>query len=156
MLFRSLQQEFYNLDHPTPALRELVKIGVSYDVPPAVVKDAAQQVLAAEPNVLRSPEPHVWLLDFGDSAVQYGLQFWIPDYDVRDETLDRVRTRLWYALHDAGIEIPFPIRTVRMSDRTEETQRMASAAARVEKASEALRACPMFDDASMKIGRAHV
>jgi hypothetical protein len=141
-----LGKDFMNLDHPMPQLRQKVNVGIAYDVPPAVVKDAAIQVLASEPNVLRSPEPAVWLSEFGDSSITYTLVFWVPNYDVQDTTLDRVRTRLWYALHDAGIEIPFPIRTIRMVEREEELRRTAAGATRVEQTAAALRACSLFDD----------
>jgi small-conductance mechanosensitive channel len=141
-----LGKDFMNLDHPMPQLRQKVNVGIAYDVPPAVVKDAAIQVLASEPNVLRSPEPAVWLSEFGDSSIIYTLVFWVPNYEVQDTTLDRVRTRLWYALHDAGIEIPFPIRTIRMVEREEELRRTAAGATRVEQTAAALRACSLFDD----------
>ncbi|NBX33702.1 MAG: mechanosensitive ion channel family protein, partial [Planctomycetes bacterium] len=110
-----LTKDFMNLDQPNSHLRQSIKIGISYEVPPAVFKDIAMQVLLSEANVLRTPEPAVWLADFGESSVQYDLRFWVDGFDVRDATLDQVRTRLWYAVADAGIEIPFPIRTIRMA-----------------------------------------
>jgi small-conductance mechanosensitive channel len=144
-----LAREFRNLDQPSRRLREHVRVGIAYDVPPAVVKDAALQILRTEPHVLRDPAPAVWLADFGDSSIAYELVFWIPGYSERDDTLDSVRTRLWYALQDAGIEIPFPIRTVRMASADEERARAAATQDRVETADRALRACPLFDERAM-------
>ena len=144
-----LSKDFMNLNQPTPRLREKVRVGISYDVPPATVKDAAAQILASEPNVLQDPAPNVWLVDYGDSSIVYELVFWIPSYAERDETVDRVRTRLWYSLKDAAIEIPFPIRTVRMASADEERARSQAGQVRLESAVEALRACPLFDDRAM-------
>ena len=141
-----LSKDFRNLDQPTPRLREHVRVGIAYDVPPAVVKDAALQILRTEPHVLPDPAPAAWLVDFGDSSIAYELVFWIPSYAERDDTLDSVRTRLWYALKDGGIEIPFPIRTVRMASADEERARAAAVHGRVETADRALRTCPLFDD----------
>jgi len=144
-----LSKDFMNLNQPNPRLREKVRVGISYDVPPATVKDAAAQILASEPNVLDDPAPNVWLIDYGDSSIVYELVFWIPSYAERDETLDRVRTRLWYSLKDAGIEIPFPIRTIKMSSADEERTRAAAGQARLEAAMASLRACELFDDRAM-------
>ena len=144
-----LGRDFRNLDQPDPRLREHVRVGISYEVPPAAVKDAAMQVMRSERNVLQEPAPMVWLVDFGDSSIVYELVFWIPSWNERDDTLDRVRTRLWYALKDTGIEIPFPIRTVRMASADEERTRGEAAAGRTDAAERALRACALFDDRAM-------
>ena len=141
-----LTKDFLNLNQPWHRLREHVRVGIAYDVPPATVKDIAHAILATEPNVLQDPAPNVWLVDFGDSSIVYDLVFWIPSYAERDETLDRVRTRLWYALKDAGVEIPFPIRTVRMTSADEERARVTAGQAQLDTAVRALLACPMFDD----------
>ena len=144
-----LSKDFMNLDQPNSHLRQSIKIGVSYEVPPAVFKDIALQVLSNDANVLRNPAPKIWLVDFGESAVHYDLRFWVNGYKVRDDTLDRVRTQMWYALADAGIEIPFPIRTIRMADSEVEQKRIVATRSRIEHATDALRACPLFDDRSI-------
>ncbi len=145
-----LTKDFMNLDQPNSRLREKVRVGISYEVPPARVKDAAAGILATEPNILRDPEPSVWLVDYGDSSIVYELVFWIPSYAVRDETLDRVRTRLWYALKDCGIEIPFPIRTVRMAGMDEERARAEAEQLRASDAHAALRRCALFAEGAIR------
>ena len=144
-----LQKEFMNLDQPTRRLRQSIRVGVGYDAPPAAVKDVALSVLHAEPLVLKEPEPEVWVADFADSSVTYDLRFWIASYRDRDAAQDRVRTSLWYALRDAGLEIQVPIRTVRMTDAAEARAREEAAAGRVAAAIDALRTCPLFDERSI-------
>jgi CRP-like cAMP-binding protein len=144
-----LTKDFMNLDQPNSHLRQSIKIGISYEVPPAVFKDIAMKVLLSEANVLRTPAPAVWLADFGDSAVQYDLRFWVDGFDVRDATLDQVRTRLWYAVADAGIEIPFPIRTIRMASTDDDAKRAAATRQRIEHAEHGLLACSLFDAGSI-------
>lgn len=139
-----LAKDFLNLDHPVPRLWQSVKIGASYETPPAIVKDAAMNILRTEEHVLRDPPPRVWVSDYADSAVIYDLRFWITSFRERDDTLDSVRTRLWYAFRDAGINIPFPIRTVRMADMAEERSRHDAAEARTERLATSLRACPLL------------
>ena len=147
-----LQKDFMNLDRPTPRLRRHVRVGVSYEIPPAVVKDACLQVLNTDPDILSDPEPEVVTEDFGDSAVIYDLRFWIPGYRVHDDVMDRVRTRTWYALRDAGLEIPFPIRTVRMASMDAERARDDESQSRTDRVESALARCDLFDEAS--VGRA--
>ena len=144
-----LQKDLMNLDQPVPRLRQSVRIGVSYDAAPAVVKDVALQVLESDPDVLHDPPPKVWVADFADSAVIYDLRFWIKSYRERDDALDRVRTRMWYALKDANIEIPFPQRTVRMVSAEEATRKEEATHVRLAAAEEHLRACELFDDATV-------
>jgi CRP-like cAMP-binding protein len=144
-----LQKDFLNLDQPHRRLRQSIQVGVSYDAPPAVVKDVALSVLHAEPLVLREPEPEVWVANFAESSVTYDLRFWIASFRDRDAANDRVRTRLWYALRDAGLEIPVPIRTLRMTDAAETRARDEAAAGRIASAIDALRACPLFDERSI-------
>src|SRR5262249_30947667 len=49
---------------------------------------------------------------FGDSAVLYTLRFWTSDFLREPITRSSVRTRVWYAAHRAGLEIPYPTRTL--------------------------------------------
>ncbi len=144
-----LQKDFMNLDQPHRRLRQSIQVGVSYDAPPAVVKDVALSVLHAEPLVLKTPEPEVWVGDFAESSVTYDLRFWVPSFRDRDAANDRIRTRLWYALRDAGLEIPVPIRTLRMTDAADTRAREEAAAERTAAAIDALRGCPLFDDRSI-------
>ena len=144
-----LQKDFLNLDQPHRRLRQSIQVGISYDAPPAVVKDVALAVLHAEPLVLKEPNPSVWVANFADSSVTYDLRFWIESYRDRDEANDRVRTRLWYALRDAGLEIPVPIRTLRMTDASELRARDEAAAGQLASAIETLRVCPLFDEGSI-------
>jgi CRP-like cAMP-binding protein len=49
---------------------------------------------------------------FGDSAIVYALRVWIDDF-LRSDPIDgEVRARIWYAARRAGLEIPYPIRTL--------------------------------------------
>lgn len=90
-------------------------VGVSYDAPPNRVKEIVLRVLHHNPEIAKSPAPEVWVVDYGDFAVRYRVRFWMIDYSRQDNVRDEIMTSLWYALRRNGIEIPFPIRTVRLS-----------------------------------------
>lgn len=144
-----LQRNLLNLDMPFRRLRLAVPFRMSYDAPPATVKDAALGVLRAEPLVLQDPEPEVWSSGFGEFAMEYEMRFWISSYRDRDQALDRVRTRLWYALHDAGLRIPMPSRTVRIPDAEQERATAVEGEQRLVQAFDALSRCELFKDESV-------
>src|SRR5262249_7935997 len=51
-------------------------------------------------------------IEFGESAVVYGIRYWISDFE-NDSAIDgEVRTRIWYAAGRSGLDIPFPTRTI--------------------------------------------
>jgi CRP-like cAMP-binding protein len=142
-----LGRQLLNLDQPDRCLRIRRTVGVSYEVPPTKVKDALLGVLQQDVDVLQSPiAPEVFVKEYGDSAITYELRFWVADRRTMDPVIDRVMTRVWYALRERDLEIPFPIRTVHMVDM----EKKAAAAAAVEKhANELERAvvrCPLFEE----------
>jgi small-conductance mechanosensitive channel/CRP-like cAMP-binding protein len=138
-----------NLDMPFRRLRLSVPFRMGHDTPPATVKDVALGVLRSEPLVLAEPEPEVWTAAFGEYAIEYDARFWVGSYRDRDQALDRVRTRLWYALRDAGLAIPMPSRTVRMPDAQEERASQTEHEERIAQAFDALAHCELFNDGSV-------
>lgn len=139
-----LQQNMMNLDMPFRRLRLSVVVRLPFDAPPATVKDVALGMLRTEPLVLQDPEPEVWSAGFGEYAMEYDLRFWVSSYRDRDQALDRVRTRLWYALREAGLSLPVPSRNVRMLDAEQERALAAQDDRRTANAVDALANCDIF------------
>jgi small-conductance mechanosensitive channel len=147
-----LQRNLLNLDQPDRKLRVRRIVGVSYEVPPMRVKDAILGVLNQDQGVLQAPhapDPAVFVQGYGDSAVNYEVRFWVGDRRWMDDVVDRVMTRIWYALREQSIEIPFPIRTIRMTDMPEEARRATASEARTRELEAAVARCPLFADAYM-------
>ena len=103
-----------NFSEPTREVRLEVKVGVSYSVPPNVVKTVIREALRDMPANSRDREPEVLLQDFSDSAVAYLVRFWITDFGADERAKDQVRSRIYYAFRRTGLTIPFPIQ-VQMS-----------------------------------------
>ena len=59
--------------------------------------------------MLTIPAPHVHLVEFAGSSVNYRAYFWIERLPQDEEAKDRVRTAIYYAFKRHGISIPFPI-----------------------------------------------
>jgi small conductance mechanosensitive channel len=88
-------------------------VGVAYESEADEAIQVIRDVLAAESRVLDDPEPQMMLLNLGESSVDIAVRPWVktPDFwSVRSDLLRAIKR----ALTDAGIEIPFPQRTVRV------------------------------------------
>ncbi len=104
--------DIVNYSAPTMLHRTQKKIGVSYSLQPNKVKKVLTEVILEVKGVLSTPAPEVFLVNYGDSAIEYELRYWISDYEKVNEIDNEVMTGVWYQFRRHGIEIPFPIRTV--------------------------------------------
>jgi CRP-like cAMP-binding protein len=85
-------------------------------------------VLAESPDVCSTPEPSVYLANYGDFAITFKIKFFITDFNRLDAIQSGVMDRLWYAFRREGISIPYPIQDCRERDAgaDEEAARMAA------------------------------
>jgi len=107
-----VSKEVLNFGRPAGTHRMTVRIGFHYRHPPHEVRRVLLAAVRDTAGVVSHAAPDCGPVDFGDSAVLYALRYWIADF-AHDTTIDEeVRARLWYAAQRAGLEIPFPIRTL--------------------------------------------
>ncbi len=105
--------EIKNLSAGGP-LRLRIPIGVAYRHDTRQVKEVLKPVVYEHQRVLAEPEPALLVTGLGDNSVEITLVVWIaqqdiPDYPVITAEIIEAAKR---ALDAAGIEIPFPQRTV--------------------------------------------
>jgi len=116
-----------------------ILVGVSYGAAPHDVKNVLAAVADDVPNVLPRPRPEILTREFADSSVVYECRLWTTrpwsDSSVRDPFL----TRAYVALQRAGMEIPFPQRTLHVAPRRRETSSLPLVVA-------ALGRSPLFSD----------
>lgn len=92
-----------------------VPFGVAYGVDKELVKKAALEAAAQVPFTLSmegAKAPQVWLVNFGDSSVDFMLAVWLTEEAARRNVSVRA-AYLWEletTLKKYGIEIPFPQR----------------------------------------------
>lgn len=93
-----------------------VPFSVSYDTDINRVPAIIEAAVAAHPHVLSEPEPpDCELRGFGDSGVDFGLEFWVNGIDDgKNRYSSEILFVVWNALKDAGIEIPYPHRVVEL------------------------------------------
>jgi small-conductance mechanosensitive channel len=95
----------------------VTKIRVAYD---SDVDLAMRLMLAAattQPRVLADPASTVTLKEFGADGIELELTFWVPDPDAGTDVLrSDVNRAIWTAFKEAGIQVPFPQREIRVRD----------------------------------------
>ncbi len=107
-----VKNRIVNLNYPVPEHGIRLRIGLDYDVPPALAKQALLTAAANAQGIIESPAPTVFLCDFGDHSVIYELRVWMRNASLYNAACDDIRTALWYELKRRDIRIPFPIRSL--------------------------------------------
>ena len=107
-----LQSILLNLTHLDRTYRVEIPIGVAYASDIDQVEALILQAAKNHPRVLKEPEPTVLLQNFGDNAVEFELRIYLGELDDRIAVPSDIRKRLFKEFRKAGIEIPFPQRTV--------------------------------------------
>ncbi len=96
--------------------RQSLTIGVAYGSPLREVSELLSAVLQRHGQVLKEPAPQVYLDEYGDSSINFGLAYWVEMTQQSD--VRRVKSDLLMmidrAFEEAGIEIPFPQRDVHL------------------------------------------
>ena len=89
-------------------------IGVSYDDDIEQAIAVLEAVMRHAPSVLDAPEPDAFVVNFSDSSVDIQMFWWISSPYQKDVIFSRgeVLRQARQALDEAGITIPFPIRTL--------------------------------------------
>jgi small-conductance mechanosensitive channel len=106
-----------NYDLPEKRMSLLIPIGVSYDSDPEQVEriliEEARKGADDIPGLLAEPAPFVrFIPGFGDSSLNFTLICQVREFVDQYLAQHELRKRIFRRFREAGIEIPFPIRTV--------------------------------------------
>src|SRR3972149_2084265 len=91
------KHDIINYCQPSLLHGQKATVGVSYSTPPNTVKRVILEVFTDIPGISRDKAPEVELIQFGDSAVIYDVQWWVSGYEQHDLIADRLKTGVWYA-----------------------------------------------------------
>ncbi len=121
-------QRVINWSYSNDEVRLDVEFGVAYTADPHHVCELATKAAAGVDRVLIKPAPVCHLKAFGQSSLDFVLRFWIRDpVDGITNVRGKVLLALWDALKAEGIEIPYPVRDVRIREATPRASRRAKA-----------------------------
>jgi small conductance mechanosensitive channel len=100
-----------------PVRRRTVIIGLGYGQDANRAMQRFLETMQSIPGVLDAPAPMIHAEELGNSAIQLAARFWV---DQRTHSLLDVHSDVVLALNDAaerhGIELPYPIQTVKVTE----------------------------------------
>ncbi|MFP9190392.1 mechanosensitive ion channel family protein [Natronosalvus vescus] len=103
-----------NQSAPQRRKRLKVPIGVAYGTDIDDFEALVLEIAESESLVLESPKPRMRFRSFGDSALEYELLCWVGSPVRANKARHKLNRAIYKELMNAGIEIPFPQRDVRV------------------------------------------
>jgi small-conductance mechanosensitive channel len=82
--------------------------------------DILLQVANQHPRVLKVPSPSASFIGFGDSSLDFELQFWLDDPLIGKTISSELGCAIWKAFAENGIEIPYPQRDLHIRSNGED------------------------------------
>ncbi|WP_230481112.1 mechanosensitive ion channel family protein [Sphingomonas sp. Leaf21] len=108
-----MTQEVENWSYSDRNVRVRIPVSIAHDCDLRLAQELMLRAANESPRVLKSPKPNVWLMSFGDYALQHEILAWISDPEsgvgnVRSDVLNR----LWFLFKEHGIGLPYPQRDI--------------------------------------------
>lgn len=85
-----------------------VNVGVAYGTDPRRVLELLEEVARTTPGVAAAPAPNIVFMGFGASSLDFSIRAWTKDFGDWVNIRSQMTVRIYEALQQAGIEIPFP------------------------------------------------
>jgi potassium efflux system protein len=101
-----------------PVTRVVIPIGVAYDCDPQQVHQVLLDTVVAHPLAMKDPAPAVLFINFGESALEFEIRVFVRELANRLPLTHDLHNRIFAALREHQIEIPFPQREVRIKQGT--------------------------------------
>jgi small-conductance mechanosensitive channel len=111
---RFLETEVINWSHRNPVSRIHLPVSVAYSCDVNLVKTALIEAAVHHPEVLKLPQPQVFFLGFGDSAINFELLVWIDKPHQQTPIKSDIYFLIEASLRKHKIEVPFPQRDLNM------------------------------------------
>ena len=104
-----------NHSYSNRQIRLPIQVQVAYKDDPARAMRLMEEAARKNPRVLADPPPKAFLARFGDSGIELELGVWVGDpeagmLNIRSE----LNLEIWRTFREAGVEIPYPQREVRV------------------------------------------
>jgi len=122
--------------------RQWVYFQVALDHSPSKVIHTVEHALQADPipSVAETPKLHCLVMDMRHGDATYAVRYWLTDLTQSDPTDSLIRTRLYAALHRAGIKLAIPVQSVVLTEekvlrdrvQNEELERRVAALRKIE------------------------
>ena len=107
-----------NYSRPSKVSRRKLVIGITYAAIPSEVHAVLGAAAADAPGVLPSPAARARTKSFGESSILYEVLFFVDDFARSLDVDGAVADRIYHALEQHGIAVPFPTRAVLLAPPT--------------------------------------
>lgn len=111
-----VSSEVMNWTHTSTVARVVVAVGVSYDADPQQVREVLLRCADENDDVSSIPAPSVVFRNFGESALEFELRFFIREADYMLLIGSELRFAITTAFREAGITIPYPQRDIHVKN----------------------------------------
>jgi small-conductance mechanosensitive channel len=91
-----------------------VNFATNYEADPRLVCRLAIETAKGAERALKSKPPNCLLTEFADTGIKFSLTFWVSDPGDTDNVKSDVMMSLWDAFKREGIEVPYPVREIRV------------------------------------------
>ncbi|MBK6350898.1 MAG: mechanosensitive ion channel [Proteobacteria bacterium] len=105
-----------------------VEVGVAYGSDPRRVLALLRDVALATPGITPEPAPAIVLKGFGPSSLDFGIRAWTNDFGDWVAIRTEMTARVYEALMQEGIEIPFPQQAVHIRNVSPASGRQSAGA----------------------------
>ncbi|MDT8347786.1 MAG: mechanosensitive ion channel [Flavobacteriaceae bacterium] len=109
-----MTQTLHNYTQNYKTTRENVKVGVAYGSDTELVKKLLLECASKHKQVLKNPQPLVLFEDFSDSALLFGLYFYVADSFILPRIASELRFEIDNSFRENNVKIPFPQRDVHL------------------------------------------
>jgi small-conductance mechanosensitive channel len=82
-----------------------------------LVRKVVSQAIKSMQDVMDDPPVEVLFLSMEDFYLKFSARFWVPDYNLAWEKQLEATDKIFYALKQAKIEIPYPIQTIHLKKK---------------------------------------
>jgi len=102
------KEKIKNLSRPSKIHAKLITFGFSYDDAPEKAKQLLLNIAIQNPKVLDNPPPIAVVLSMDDFVINYGLKFFVDDFEEILIINDQIISSVYKAAKKEGLSIPFP------------------------------------------------
>lgn len=106
-----------NYAQPNNVIRLTIPVSVEYGSDPDKVEKVLKKVLDKKEFISNPERIDVWFEEMGDYSLNFKLIFFVSDYKKRFKIKSDVTKLIYKALEKNGINIPFPSRTIYVSQK---------------------------------------
>ncbi len=123
-----ITQQVVNWSFSDTLIRLDVPFGVSYDCNPHEVSRLAIEATSAVERISKNRAPVCWMVEFGDSSLNFLLRFWIEDpQNGLTNIRGKVLLAVWDTFKENDIDIPYPHRELILKNPTAQSSLTQSA-----------------------------